>query len=213
MLPNPTLARIVAEIAPAYLSPRERATALFRWTRDNLAYSALVPAERPEDYLPHVVLARGRGYCVQKSAVLFALLRQAGLHARLAYGDLRNHQTPAALRLMLGSDLFVWHGWVEVELDGGWVVAEVAFDATWCHRFAWPLCELGDRLPQRDAQGRPLMSYLQPRGHYDSVPLDRIRRAWVETYGEERIHRWRERLARMPEARRGQAAGGVPPVR
>jgi transglutaminase-like putative cysteine protease len=110
-------------------SPQSTATALFDWVRDNIHYDPYVAiADRPA-HRASAVLLRKRGHCVQKATVLAALARSSGIPTRLGFADVRNHKAPQKMLDLLGTNLFVFHGYVEFFLDGHWVKATPAFDA------------------------------------------------------------------------------------
>ncbi len=44
----------------------------------------------------------------------------------------RNHLTTEKLRESMGTDLFTWHGFTEVYVDGAWRKATPTFNATLC---------------------------------------------------------------------------------
>ena len=51
-----------------------------------------------------------------------------GIAARLGFADVRNHLTSERLRRTMGTDLFIFHGYTEIWLDGRWVKATPAFN-------------------------------------------------------------------------------------
>ncbi len=71
-----------------------------------------------ETYRASSVLQRGRGYCVGKAALYAALCRAAGIPARVGFADVRNHLATRRLLEAVGTDLFAWHGYVELQLNG-----------------------------------------------------------------------------------------------
>src|SRR5574341_322846 len=64
-----------------------------------------------------------------------AVARVVGIPARVGYADVRNHLSTPKLRELVGGDLFVWHGYAELHLEGRWVKATPAFNLTLCERF------------------------------------------------------------------------------
>ena len=94
----------------------------------------------------------------------------------------------------MGSDLFVYHGFTEFHLEGKWVRATPAFNKELCHRHkVIPLDFNGreDSLFQAyNLEQKKFMEYVAYHGSYADIPIDRILRAWKETYGEERFTTW-----------------------
>lgn len=167
--------------------PRERAVALYYAVRDGIRYNPFLDFQDEETYRASSVLARGHGFCVGKSALYAACLRALGVPARLGFADVRNHLTTPRLReRMGGSDLFVFHGYTEVELEGRWLKATPVFNRELCERFGVRPLEFDGRadsiLHPFDAQGRRHMEYVADRGVYADVPVDLIRETFRATY-------------------------------
>lgn len=122
---HPDIREVAATVAGSAV---EKARALYREVRDSIVYSTL-PVGRagsmgdylrdPETYRASSVLAAGSGYCVSKAALYTALCRAAGIPAKVAFADVRNHHiTGWRLRKALGTNLFAWHGYSEILLAG-----------------------------------------------------------------------------------------------
>ncbi|SFA75274.1 Transglutaminase-like superfamily protein [Nocardioides alpinus] len=169
-------------------SPRERASLLFAAVRDRVWYDPYSVARDREHYRASYVLETGRAYCVPKAVLLTAALRAAGIPARLGFADVRNHlQTDTLRAVMGGTDLFVYHGYCSVHLDGRWLKATPAFDVELCERFDVPPVDFDG---QSDAlmhaftsDGTRHMEYVRDHGSFDDLPLDRILTALDLTYG------------------------------
>ena len=166
-------------------TPRETSIALFDWVRDHVTYVALPPLDR-DDFKASTVLRRRWGYCVQKAALLAALGRAAGIPSRLGFADVRNHQSPEALRAAMGTDVFTWHGYTEFQLDGRWVKATPAFDPGAAARagvLPVSLDGANDALMHPvDPRGNPFIEYVLERGSFDDVPFDAIQASLRELY-------------------------------
>jgi hypothetical protein len=84
-------------------------------------------------------------------------------------------------------DLYIWHGYTALEIEGRIVKATPAFNAALCERFGVPALELDgvhDALLQPfDGQGRSYMEYVADRGLFDKLPLDRILDDFRAFYG------------------------------
>ena len=80
-------------------------------------------------------MARGRGWCVAKSALFVASLRSLGIPARPAYADVKNHLATPRLLEALGSDIFYWHSYSEVLIEERWVKATPVFNESLCDKF------------------------------------------------------------------------------
>lgn len=86
----------------------------------------------------------------------------------------------------MGTDLFVYHGYAELCLDGRWVKATPAFNRTLCERFdVEPLAFDGiddALLQQLDRSGNRYMEYVNDRGTRSDLPLEEIRGAFASHY-------------------------------
>lgn len=162
------------------------AIALFDWVRDNIRYDPYCAIDPPQAYLATAVLARERGYCIQKAVLLAALGRASGIPTRLGFADVRNHKLPENLLEIMGTNLFVFHGFTEFHLDGHWVKATPSFDRATSERVGvLPVTLDGSNdamLHPVDPEGHPFIEYIQNRGSYADLPLPEIRRTFVETY-------------------------------
>jgi transglutaminase-like putative cysteine protease len=164
----------------------QTAVALFDWVRDEVRYDPWAAADPRALYRATAVLERRRGYCVQKAVLLAALGRAAGIPTRLGFADVRNHQSPPALRAVMGTDLFVFHGFVELFLDGRWVKATPAFDArTTARAGVLPVTLDGTNdalLHPVDPEGHPFIEYVASRGSFADLPFDDLSKTLRETY-------------------------------
>jgi len=157
---------------------RERAVALYLAVRDGFRYDPYRIDLSPAGMRASAVIEKGHGWCVTKAALLTAACRAAGIPARVGYADVRNHLSTARLREALQTDVFYWHGYTEVQLDGRWIKATPAFNIELTERFgllplAWDGREDSIYHPF-DRAGHRHMEYLRQRGSFDEVPLAEI---------------------------------------
>ena len=165
---------------------REKAVSLYYAVRDGIRYNPFQNFTLEEAYRASVCLERGNGWCVPKSALLAACARVAGIPARVGYADVKNHLTSPELTAKMGTDLFVFHGYTELWLNGRWVKATPVFNRELCTRFRVKPLEFDgteDSLFHPfDEDERRHMEYLRDRGSFADVPADEIRRVFSETY-------------------------------
>jgi transglutaminase-like putative cysteine protease len=159
-------------------SALEKACRLYRAVRDEIQYDVYIDYSEPTNFRASGVLERKRGFCVGKAALLAACCRVVEIPARVGYADVRNHMTSDRLLQIMQSDVFTWHSYAELFIDGVWVKATPAFDSALCARLGLPLLEFdgkSDSLFQLlDADGRRRMEYLQFRGTFADVPFQTI---------------------------------------
>ncbi len=167
-------------------SERERAVRLYYAVRDGIRYDPYAFHVGPEWLRASRTLEAGAGWCVPKAILLAACCRAQGIPARLGFADVRNHLATERLLQMMGSDLFIWHGYVSLLLEGRWVKATPAFNIEMCRRFdVLPLEFDGtaDSLLQPyDAKQRRHMEYVRDRGLFDDLPFDALAADMRATY-------------------------------
>jgi len=163
-----------------------RARALYYAVRDGIRYDPYAIRARPGIYRASHVLEQGRGYCVQKAVVFAAVCRGAGIPARPGFADVKNHLATERLLRLVRSNLFVYHGYVEVYLEGRWVKATPVFNLSLCEKFQVQPLEfdgLSDSLLQPfDARGRQHMEYVRDRGVRADLPYEELTAAMLEAY-------------------------------
>jgi len=117
-----------------------KAVKLFYFVRDQIRYTVKNAREsyNKKNWKSSLTLERGFGFCIPKSILLASLARAAGIPSRLHYVDIVNHMTSERLKRNMGSNLFIFHGFVELFLNGRWVEANCAFDKELCIRKNFP---------------------------------------------------------------------------
>ena len=166
---------------------RERAVALYLAVRDGFRYDPYRIDLSPQGMAASTVLANGHGWCVPKAVLLAAACRAAGIPARLGFADVRNHLSTERMRETMKTDLFIWHGYTDIWLDGQWVKATPAFNLALCERFGLlPLTFDGvnDSIYHPfDKSGQRHMEYVHQRGTFDDLPLDAMVQDFARVYG------------------------------
>lgn len=178
----------------ASTEPVDRAVKLYLAVRDNILYDPYSPFYLPEHYRASYVLKRGRSFCVPKASLLCALGRACGIPSRPGFADVRNHLATKQLLDFIGSNLFVYHGFVEFYLEGKWVKATPAFNSSLCRRHKVPPLEFNGRddsiFQPYNLENQKFMEYVKFYGIYEDVPVHEIVAAWKEAYGESRVRTW-----------------------
>ena len=157
---------------------RERAVALYYAVRDKVRYDPYRVDLSPLGMRASTALISGIGWCIPKAALLAAVYRASGIPARLGYADVCNHLSTARMRDTMRSDLYIWHGYTDVWLDGAWRKATPAFNIELCNRFGLLPLEfdgVNDSIYHPyDRAGNRHMEYVNQRGAFDEMPLARI---------------------------------------
>jgi transglutaminase-like putative cysteine protease len=156
----------------------ERAVALFYAVRDGFRYDPYRLDLTPQGMKASTVLATSHGWCVTKAALLAAVCRATRIPARLGFADVRNHLSTARMRQSMGTDIFIWHGYTEIWLDGAWRKATAAFNVELCERFGLLPLDFNGRDDSLyhpfDRLGQRHMEYIADRGPFDDVPREQI---------------------------------------
>lgn len=165
---------------------RERAVSLFLAVRDGFRYDPYRINLSPQHMRASSVLSNGYGWCVPKAALLAAACRAAGIPARVGYADVRNHLSTERLRQTMQTDVYIWHGYTDIALDGRWVKATPAFNIQLCERFGLLPLDFDGRADSIyhpfDRAGNQHMEYVRQRGAFDDMPLDQIVADFAITY-------------------------------
>jgi transglutaminase-like putative cysteine protease len=160
--------------------------ALFLAVRDGWRDDPYDTSDDPDDYRASAVLGTTRAWCVPKAVLLTAAARAAGIPARLGFADVRNHLQSARLLERMGTDLFAWHGYSELHLDGRRLKVSSAFNRELCERFGTKVLDFdgtADALMHPyDAAGNRHMEYVRSRGSFDDLPLDAMLATFAEVY-------------------------------
>ena len=167
-------------------SLKEKAVRLYYAVRDEIRYDPYKMQHSPEALKASTVIRKGCGYCVAKAVVLAAVTRQQGIPSRIAFADVRNHLSTARLRELMGTDLFVYHGYTELLLADKWVKATPAFNLSLCERFQVKPLEFDGEddsiFHEFNAVGQRHMQYVNDHGMFADLPFEEIFTAYRKQY-------------------------------
>ncbi|MFX0116822.1 MAG: transglutaminase family protein, partial [Candidatus Hodarchaeota archaeon] len=124
----------VNELIQDSMSEEEKARTLFNFVRDEIKYRIIMGLPTREDFIATNALKSGASFCIPKAILLTALLRAADIPARLRFADIRNLLLPSSVRDAISTDIMLYHGYVELFLDGKWIKVNPAFDKALCER-------------------------------------------------------------------------------
>ena len=182
---HPRIQKFVNEIAGSG-SQKEKAVALFYAVRDSLRYDPYTISLKPEDHAADAVLASGHGFCVSKAVVLAACFRAIGLEANIGFADVKNHLTTPKLRALMGTDVFHYHGYTQLMLNGESYKLTPAFDAALCKRFGVKTLEWDgshDALfHEFDENQQKHMEYLHDYGTREDLPFSEMMSEYKKYY-------------------------------
>lgn len=152
---------------------------LFVAVRDGLRYSPYAArVNDPDNFRASSVLTSPATWCVPKAVVLTAVARAQQIPARIGFADVKNHLSSEKLSSLMGTDLFLWHGYTELFVEGRWTKVTPAFNRALCARFGVEPIEfdgLHDALMHAfDGGGTRFMEYVNDRGTYPDLPYERL---------------------------------------
>ena len=183
---HPRVRAFAERAVGAAATDRERVARLFEAVRDEVRYDPYRFSRAPRDYVASNVISRGVAYCIPKAVVLTAGARALAIPARLGFSDVKNHLQSPKLAERMGTDIFVFHGYSELYVNGAWRKATPAFNAELCERFGVaPLTFDGsaDALLHPSAgDGSAYMEYIRDRGVYADLPLELILEVFEAAY-------------------------------
>ena len=170
-------------------SPHAQVRHLYYAIRDGFYYNPWRVIIKREAFKASSVLLRNRdegAHCIDKANLMAACARVLGIPSRLHFANVRNHIGSESLERQLGTDLLVFHGYVELFLQGGWVAATPAFNVELCEHLNVPPLEFDgvhDSIFQEyDRSGGRFMEYVVDHGHFPTIPYDMMVAAWDEHY-------------------------------
>lgn len=178
---SPEVAALVERVAPeggAAAGQTERTIRLYYAIRDEIRYDPYRIELEAKAFRASHCLAGGQGFCITKAVALAAAARAIGVPARLGFADVRNHLATPRLIELMQTDMFYWHGYASLYLDGRWVKATPAFNLSLCERFSVHPLEFDGRedsiFHAFDRAGRQHMEYVADHGLFADLPYDRI---------------------------------------
>lgn len=160
------------------MTTKEKVIAIYYGIRDMWNYNAYKLYFKKEDWRASETMQRETGHCIDKAAMMVTCCRAIGVPARIFLAKIKNHIGVERLIEKLGTDELSPHGSAEIHLDGKWVKATPAFNASLCAKLNVATLDFNgeeDSLFQEfDKKGGIFMKYLEEYGHFEDLPLDFI---------------------------------------
>jgi transglutaminase-like putative cysteine protease len=168
------------------LPATERAIRLFDAVRDRIRYDPFNVGTDEDDYRASRIAGMPTNYCVPKAILLTAALRAAGIPAAVGFADVRNHLNSPKLAELMGTDLFIYHGYVALWLDGRMFKVTPAFNTELCERFGVRQLifdgESDALFHEFDSNSQRHMEYVNDRGWFADPPIPQLLRDFRTTY-------------------------------
>jgi len=180
------------------LSPTSKAIRLFDAVRDGIRYNPFDIGTTADDYRASRIAVKPTNYCVPKAILLTAALRAAGIPAAVGFADVRNHLNSPKLAELMGTDLFIYHGYVVVWLDGRQFKVTPAFNTEMCERFGVKQLIFDGKsdalFHEFDRNSQRHMEYVNDRGWFLDPPIGQLLEDFRATYPK----LWQSSIDRMP---------------
>lgn len=157
------------------LNEKELAIKLYTKVRDAFLYDPYHLNLRPEALVASKIVSKKRAWCVEKSILLATCARFFKIPSRLGFAIVTNHIGVDKLTFYLQKEEIVFHGYVELFVEGKWVKCTPAFDQRICRiSNVSPLDWDGenDSMFQEFEGNQRFMEYKHFYGTFDSVPIE-----------------------------------------
>jgi transglutaminase-like putative cysteine protease len=168
------------------LSATDKAIRLFEAVRDQIKYNPFDIGTTEDDYRASRIAGKPSNYCVPKAILLTAALRAAGIPAAVGFADVRNHLNSPKLADLMGTDLFIYHGYVALWLDGRLFKVTPAFNTELCERFGVRQLIFDGKsdalFHEFDTNSHRHMEYVRDRGWFADPPVGQLLREFRTTY-------------------------------
>jgi transglutaminase-like putative cysteine protease len=175
------------EIIKGSNSDKEKAIALYYWVRDQIKYNMSSFYMIKANFKASVTLRRGYGFCVSKAVLLSTFARAIGIPAKIHLADIRNNMVPPETIDLLGTNVFLYHGYSEIYINNKWVKATPVFDNYTAQRAGFlPLVEFDGIhdgiLSKYTPEGKLFIEYVKDRGVHIDLPYDEMEHIIKEYY-------------------------------
>lgn len=181
---HPAVRSFIEQI-PTHRDSAKQANAIYETVRDSFLYDPYHLDLRPESLKASVVAGKKRAWCVEKAVLACACFRSYGFPARLGFGIVKNHIGVEKLLDYLKRDEIVFHGYVEVWVNGIWSKCTPAFDPRVCKMSGVPVLTWdtqSDSLFHAFVGTEQFMEYLHFYGDFEDVPFELMHREMQKYY-------------------------------
>ena len=167
-------------------SKSQNAVSLYYAVRDKIKYDPYHIILKKENIRASEVINRKYGYCVEKALVMVACMRGIGIPSKIGFANVKNHLSSPRLFDLMKTDVFVFHGYADIFLNGKWVKATPAFNSSLCEKTNTLPLEFdgnGDSIFHSfDREGKKHMEYLQDFGSLEDLPFERMMEEYERFY-------------------------------
>ena len=190
---NADLRQCTYELIAGIDDLREQVKTVFFFVRDKIRYNPYTSFLQPQNYTASTILQRGEGFCIPKASLFTAMMRILKIPAKLYFADIRNHLAPAKLRAVMG-DLFIYHCYCGVLLEGQWLKLAPTFNREMCAKINVQTNDFDGfhdaLLPLTNLDGELYVEYVKDRGDAADIPFAEIIQAFNDFYGSDLTEKW-----------------------
>ncbi len=183
---DPIFQEKLTEIKSKSSNKREQAVLVYNFVRDQWRYNPYKISMEKEKYLASHLFKLKEGHCIDKSILMISLLRALNIPSKLHLAKVKNHIAVEKLIATFGTNELAPHGYVDLEVDGSWLKASPAFNASLCKKFNVEVLEFDgykDSIFQEfNKEGQEFMEYLEDYGSFNDLPLAFIKDIWAKLY-------------------------------
>lgn len=168
------------------VSEAEKAAAIYTHVRDDIRYDPYSIDLSAEGFRASAILQRDRAFCVPKAIAMAAVCRAAGIPSLLGFADVINHLSSKKLLEATRSEVFAYHGYTVVWVEGAWRKATPTFNVELCQKAGIPVLDFDGRsdavFHPYDKAGRQHMEYVLDRGWHWDFDRGELLRVFREMY-------------------------------
>lgn len=163
-----------------------KAIRLFEAVRDRIRYDPFNIGTTEDAYRASRIAGKPANYCVPKAILLTAALRVVGIPAAVGFADVRNHLNSPKLAELMGTDLFIYHGYVALWLDDRLFKVTPAFNTELCEQFGVRQLIFDGKsdalFHEFDTRKQRHMEYVNDRGWFADPPIGQLLKDFRATY-------------------------------
>ena len=161
---------------------------LYLFVRDGWRYNPYVIGIEEKNYVASKIFHKKEAHCIDKAILYIAGLRALEIPARLRLAKVSNHIATERLEEKLGTNELAPHGLVDVFHEQRWVKCSPAFNKELCDLYNVEVLNFDGSedsiLQEYNKDQSRFMSYIEDYGHFEDVPLARIKHIFSSNYPE-----------------------------
>lgn len=166
--------------------PVEQAVKLYLAVRDKIYYTPYGFELTKENMKASTLVKKGAGFCIPKAVLLAAVARVMNIPSRLGLADVKNHLSTKKFRELMGTDIFLYHGYTELLLENQWVKATPAFNLSLCEKFQVKPLDFNGRedsiFHEFNQAGHKHMEYIKDYGTFQDLPYESVNQVLTDNY-------------------------------